>query len=63
MTEADYQKLEAIHSMLLNYLDAEKAAMDDVSDIDGDIADSLYLVEEIRESYLTQTGVTNEISC
>ena len=51
MTEAEYQKLEAIHSMLLNYLDDEEATMDD-------IGDSLYLVEEIRESYLIQTGVT-----
>ena len=49
----DYEKLEAIHSMLLNYLDHEKATMDDVSNIGGDIADSLYLVEELRESYLT----------
>ena len=41
----DYEKLEAIHSMLLNYLDDEEATMDG-------IGNSLYLVEELRESYL-----------
>ena len=47
LTMTDYEKLEAIHSLLLNYLDDEEASMDD-------IGDALYLVEEVREHYLKE---------
>jgi hypothetical protein len=43
----DYQKLEAIHSLLLEYLDDVEAPCDN-------IADALYLVEEVRETYLKE---------
>ena len=43
----DYQKLEAIHSLLLNYLNNDEASMDD-------IGDALYLVAEMREACLQE---------
>ena len=43
----DYEKLETIHSLLLEYLDDEEASSDN-------IADALYLVEEVRETYLKE---------
>jgi len=43
----EYEKLEAIHSLLLEYLDDEEASSDN-------IADALYLVEEVRETYLKE---------
>lgn len=43
----DYEKLEAIHSLLLEYLDDEEASCDNISD-------ALYLVEEVRETYLKE---------
>ena len=43
----DYEKLEAIHSLLLEYLDDEDMSCDT-------IADALYLVEEVRETYLKE---------
>ena len=48
LTMTDYEKLEAIHSLLLNYLDDEEASMDD-------IGDALYLVEEVREHCLKES--------
>ena len=43
----DYEKLEAIHALLLEYLDDEEASCDN-------IADALYLVEEVRETHLKE---------
>ena len=40
----DYEKLEAAHSLLLEYLNDKEASCDNISD-------ALYLVEEVRETY------------
>ena len=43
----DYEKLEAIHSLLLEYLNDDDSSCDP-------IGDALYLVEEVRETYLKE---------
>lgn len=43
----DYERLEAIHYLLLEYLDDVEASRDNISN-------ALYLVEEVRESYLEE---------
>ena len=47
----DYEKLEAIHFLLLEYLDNDEASCDN-------IGDALCLVEQVRETYLEE--VSNE---
>ena len=44
---SDYEKLEAIHSMMLDYLDDEESCRDVLWEVLG-------IVEEVRETYLKE---------
>ena len=50
MKTSDYEKLEAIHFLILEYLDNDQDNCDSLTSC-------LFLIEEMREPYLKERGI------